>query len=38
MPPAAYALASDTLIGVVRTSAIAHYQGVGSLAPRDVCS
>ena len=26
MPPAAYALASDTLIGVVRTGAVARHQ------------
>jgi hypothetical protein len=32
MPPAAYALASDTLIGVVRTWAVARHQGPGSLA------
>jgi hypothetical protein len=32
MPPAAYALASDTLIGVVRTSVAARHQGPGSLA------
>jgi hypothetical protein len=32
MPPAAYALASDTLIGVVRTSVLARHQGPGALA------
>lgn len=32
MPPAAYALASDTLIGVIRTWAIARDQDAGSLA------
>src|SRR6202008_2451716 len=32
MPPAAYALASDTLIGVVRAWAVARHQGPGSLA------
>jgi hypothetical protein len=32
MPPAAYALASDTLIGVVRTSVLARHQAPGSLA------
>ena len=32
MPPAAYALASDTLIGVIRTSALARHQGPGALA------
>jgi hypothetical protein len=34
MPPVAYALASDTLIGVFRTAAIAHHQDLGvSMAP-----
>jgi hypothetical protein len=34
MPPVAYALASDTLIGVVRARAIARHQDLGSvLAP-----
>jgi hypothetical protein len=32
MPPAAYALASDTLIGVVRTSVLARSQNPGRLA------
>jgi hypothetical protein len=32
MPPAAYALASDTLIGVIRTSVLARHQGPGALA------
>jgi hypothetical protein len=32
MPPTAYALASDTLIGVIRTWAIARDQDAGSLA------
>jgi hypothetical protein len=32
MPPAAYALASDTLIGVVRTWVIARHQDPGNLA------
>jgi len=32
MPPAAYALASDTLIGVIRTSAAARHQGPAGLA------
>jgi hypothetical protein len=32
MPPAGYALASDTLIGVVRTWAIARYEGPAALA------
>jgi hypothetical protein len=32
MPPAAYALASDTLIGVVRTSVLARQHGPGALA------
>jgi hypothetical protein len=32
MPPAAYALASDTLIGVVRTWVIDRHQGTGNLA------
>jgi hypothetical protein len=32
MPPAAYALASDTLIGVVRAWAVARYQHLGSAA------
>ena len=32
MPPAAYALASDTLIGVIRTSVAARHQGPGNLA------
>jgi hypothetical protein len=32
MPPAAYALASDTLIGVVRTSVLARHQNPGKLA------
>jgi len=32
MPPAAYALASDTLIGVIRTSVIDRHQDPGSLA------
>jgi hypothetical protein len=32
MPPAAYALASDTLIGVVRTSVLARHPGPGALA------
>jgi len=32
MPPAAYALASDTLISVVRTRVIASHQGAGALA------
>jgi hypothetical protein len=34
MPPTAYALASDTLIGVIRTGAIAR-QGAGDLARED---
>jgi len=32
MPPAAYALSSDTLIGVVRASAIARHPDSGALA------
>ena len=32
MPPAAYALASDTLIGVIRTWVTARHQGPGNLA------
>ena len=32
MPPAAYALASDTLIGVVRTSVLARHGNPGRLA------
>jgi hypothetical protein len=32
MPPAAYALASDTLIGVIRTSVLARHQGPSALA------
>ena len=32
MPPAAYALASDTLIGVIRTSALARQQGPAAAA------
>jgi hypothetical protein len=32
MPPAAYALASDTLIGVVRTGVIARHQDAANLA------
>jgi hypothetical protein len=32
MPPAAYAMASDTLIGVVRASAIARHPDSGALA------
>jgi hypothetical protein len=32
MPPAAYALASDTLIGVIRTWVIARHQDPGNLA------
>jgi hypothetical protein len=32
MPPAAYALASDTLIGVVRTSVLARHPAPGGLA------
>ena len=34
MPPAAYALSSDTLIGVVRTSAIARHPDSGRRWPR----
>jgi hypothetical protein len=32
MPPAAYALASDTLIGVIRTQVTARHPGPGNLA------
>ena len=32
MPPAAYALASDTLIGVIRTWVLARHPGPGGLA------
>ena len=35
MPPAAYALASDTLIGVVRAWVIARHQDLDGLAPED---
>ena len=36
MPPVAYALASDTLIGVVRAAAIARHQDLGvALAPEE---
>jgi hypothetical protein len=37
MPPVAYALASDTLIGVVRARALARHQDLGApLAPEEV--
>jgi hypothetical protein len=32
MPPAAYALASDTLIAVIRTSVVARHQGAAAVA------
>ena len=37
MPPAAYALASDTLIGVVRTAVIARQPGPGAWPKRSPC-
>ena len=37
MPPAAYALASDTLIGVVRASAIARHPDRRDLPRRSPC-
>ena len=36
MPPVAYALASDTLIGVVRASVIARHQQLGTALAADV--
>src|SRR5580693_3532358 len=35
LPPAAYALASDTLIGVVRAAAIARHQQLGTALAAD---
>ena len=36
MPPVAYALASDTLISVVRTAALAHHRDLGAaMAPEE---